>query len=760
MTKITAILLALVMMFSLPVSAMFNDVEAGTNYGEAIERLSQYGIINGKGDGNFDPQGSLTRAEMSKITTVVAGLDSLAPVNSGTSLFSDMNGSYWASGYVNTAAKNRLIYGYPNGTFEPEKELSYAEAVTIVLRLLGYSTDELGNNWPFAYMQKAAELKLTTGINGDVNDLINRANIALIIDRALVTDMKKVSETAVSKKLFSQMNYAITDECIVIATNKQDKTLLSDEVKTTIGTYKSINSSADNYVTKKVKLVLNEDKKVVNAIGVPQAGKDIIIDSIAGTELAYTENGNKSSINLENSFVVYYQGNKTTIEGVKPKIESGMTMVIYFSEGGQYDYAVIKDFDMIGPVVALSNVKEGDASIGTISLSKSNIKVIRDGYQAKISDIKRFDVVYYNPVSNIITVYCDKVSGVYGKAFPNKATVNKITLSGKDYSVGTQASAYKLGENKTSYKLNAYMTLLIGKDGDIVDVVDLNVSDISNYGIILGTREVISTGEDTKGKEETLLKVFTMNGNTQEFKTDKNYNDYRGRIIKFNVVDGLLIPNLITNHSITGKVDVANNSIGSNWLTRDSKIVELVYAPEKNDTGEAVAQLIELSQISQTELTKNDVIHAELNSTFGDIQFLVVDNVTQSKYSFGILTSKKGSSNIIDIGGVETKCTGNFSPKEGQPVMAVIKGGTLMEMYPLFEVITYQKFEAVDTQRIKLGQTSYKIAPKAIAYLVKDYKYIPVSLNELSTYKMQNVRIFADNSPSNGGLIRIITFTQ
>lgn len=760
MRKITAGLIAIIMMFSVSVSAKFNDVEAGTNYADAIERLSQYGIINGKGDGNFDPQGSLTRAEMSKISTVVAGLDSLAPANSGTSLFSDMDGSYWASGYVNTAAKNKLIFGYPNGTFEPERELSYAEAVTIVLRLLGYSSDELGNNWPMAYMQKASELKLTTGIDGDANDLINRANIALIIDRALVTDMKKASDTAASKKLFALMNYTISDECIVLATNQQDKTLLSNEVKTTIGTYQSINNSVNDYVTKKVKLVLNEDKKIVNAIGITQDGKDIVIDSIAGTELAYTENGNKSSINLENSSVVYYQGNKTNLETVKSKIESGMTMVIYFSDGGQYDYSVIKDFDMIGPVVATSDVIDGVTNIGAISLNKTGITVIRDGYQAKITDIKRYDVVYYNPTSNTVNVYTDKVSGVYEKAYPNKATVNRITLTGKDYSIGTQVAASKLGENNSSYKLNDYMTLLLGKDGTIVDVVNSSSTDISNYGIILGTSEAISTEEDTKGKKDFILKVFTMNGNTQEFKTDKDYADYRGKIIKFNVVGGLLIPSFITNHTITGKVDVANNSIGSNWLTRDSKIVELVSAPEKYATGEAVAQLIDISQIPQTELTEKYVVHAEIDNTFGDIQFIVLDNVTQSKYSFGILTKKDGSSNTIDIGGVATVCSGKFSPKEGQPVMAVIKGNSLEEMYSLLEITSYDKFVAVDSQRIKIGQTNYKIATKAIAYLIKDYKYIPVALNELSTYNPKSVRLYADKAPADGGLIRIITFTQ
>jgi len=309
--------------------------------------------------------------------------------------------------------------------------------------------------------------------------------------------------------------------------------------------------------------------------------------------------------------------------------------------------------------------------------------------------------------------------------------------------------------------LNDYMTLLLGKDGTIVDVVNSSATDISNYGIILGTSETISTDENTKGKKDFVVKVFTMNGNTQEFKTDKDYVDYRGRIISFNFVNGLLIPSFITYHPITGKVDAVNNSIGSNWLTRDSKIVELVFAPEITDkSNEAVAQLIDISQIPQAELTEKYVIHAQIDNTFGDIQFIVLDDVTQSKYSFGILTKKDGSSNTIDIGGVATSCNGNFSVKEGQPVMAAIKGNSLKEIYPLYEIVTYDKFVAVDAQRIKVGQTSYKLASKAIAYLIKDYKYIAVSLNEISNYNPKNVRIYADKTPADGGLVRIITFTQ
>lgn len=59
----------------------------------------------------------MTRAELAKIATVVSNADLSL---SGGGLFSDTPEGYWANSYINSAAQQKLIFGYPDGSFRPE----------------------------------------------------------------------------------------------------------------------------------------------------------------------------------------------------------------------------------------------------------------------------------------------------------------------------------------------------------------------------------------------------------------------------------------------------------------------------------------------------------------------------------------------------------------------------------------------------------------------------------------------------------------
>ncbi|MDR0405790.1 MAG: S-layer homology domain-containing protein, partial [Clostridiales bacterium] len=576
--KITAVITALAILASLTAFASFYDVDENGIYAQSVERLVRYGVLSGKGDGYFDPDAGLTRAELAKIATVIAGLDSLAAANTGTSLYSDMPGSHWASGYVNVAAKNQLILGYPDGTYAPEKSLTFAESVTVLLRLLGYTAEDLGDNWPSAYTAKAAELGMTSGMRYGDYDLISRADMALAADRALLTDMDK-NDGEAGKKLIQRMDYTITD-CIILATSKESKNLLSDEVSTTAGTYQKTDDSVDQYVTRRVKLVLNRDGKVVNVMPIAQTGGEVVIQGVIGTEIVYAANGVNGSMKLDDTSIVYHQGAKKTLSDIKGIMETGMTMAVYFSANGSYDYSVVKDFDMLGPVVVTADFTGGETSVGGYALNSGGLRVIRDGYGAQLSEIKAFDVVYYNTASNILYAYCDKVAGVYEKAYPNKAGVTKITLSGVEYELESQDAVQLFGEYPGAYKINDYMTILLGRDGKVAGAVNMNAADLTAYGVILSCGERISEEEETKGTKENFVNVFTVSGTEQEFKTDKDYTAYRGRVIKYQFSGGLMIPQFVTPRRISGKVDAQGGAIGDYRLTDGAVVVDLSYIPE------------------------------------------------------------------------------------------------------------------------------------------------------------------------------------
>ncbi|NLB81589.1 MAG: S-layer homology domain-containing protein [Clostridiaceae bacterium] len=757
--KKLAVFIIFVMFFQSVAFAHFDDVATDSVYHEAIGRLVSYGVISGKGNNLFDPYGGLTRAEMAKIATTVAGLGSEAVANSETSLFSDIQDGFWATGYVNIAAKNQIILGYPDGTFAPQKQLTYAEAVTILLRLLGYGTQELGNNWPYAYMAKAREIGLLDGQSSGDFDFINRANIALVIDRALLTDMNNAQEQT-AKKLIELMDFTVTPECIILATSQESKNLLSDEINTTLGTYKRSDDSVSQYVTRKVKLILNKDNKVVNVLPLGSEGKNVIIQSVVDTELAYTVDGRMESIRLGDNSIVYYQGVKKTFSEAKSVMDTGMTMAVYYSPDGTYDYSVIKDFEMLGPFVITADFTGDETYIEKQPLERQNLRIIRDGFDAELSDIKALDVAYYNAVSNIIYVYCDKVSGVYEEALPSKASVTKIVLSGAEYQLETQRAAQLLGEHSGAYKLNDYITLLLGKDGKVVSVVNVSASEQTVHGVILSSGTQISQQEQTKGSTQYYIEVFTVNGLTQTFITDKDYTQYRGRVIKYNFKDGLMVPQLLQQNSIEWKIDRKNNMIGGFHLSKDVKLVDLVYSSHIKSRADASAKMIDFSEIPYDSLSKNDVLFAYVDPKFNEIQFIVFNNITLSRYQFGMYVKDSRSGITLNIKGEQTTYSGKkFAPQVGQAIMANIQGNSLLELKALTKLSTSGTFEAINIEKIRIGGENYPLAPDFTIFKHVDFNYLVVSLDDIESYDIGSISIYADTLPKWGGLVRVVVFT-
>ena len=113
----------------------FTDVAAGAWYNNAISTMANAGILDGYEDGSFHPNGYITRAEFATIAVRFFDLS-----YQGEDLFPDIDG-HWAQDYINQAADAGIIEGYPDGTFGPQKQITRAEAVTMVNRTLDRHPD-------------------------------------------------------------------------------------------------------------------------------------------------------------------------------------------------------------------------------------------------------------------------------------------------------------------------------------------------------------------------------------------------------------------------------------------------------------------------------------------------------------------------------------------------------------------------------------------------------------------------------------------
>lgn len=108
----------------------FSDVSEGQWFNCAISTMSDLGVLKGYPDGTFRPNAPITRAEFAAIA---ARFDGREP--DGMARFSDIRG-HWGAEEISRAYQNCWVDGYPNGTFCPDQDITRAEAMTLVNRVL------------------------------------------------------------------------------------------------------------------------------------------------------------------------------------------------------------------------------------------------------------------------------------------------------------------------------------------------------------------------------------------------------------------------------------------------------------------------------------------------------------------------------------------------------------------------------------------------------------------------------------------------
>ena len=122
----------------------FEDVDPDAWYAGYVQYLTGYGIAVGFDDGLFHGDEAITRAEFVAMTVrffAVYG-DGNAEIMEQYAEFNDVSDGYWAAEYIQDAAVHGWIEGYGDGTFRPGVDITRAEVVTIVNRLLGREADE------------------------------------------------------------------------------------------------------------------------------------------------------------------------------------------------------------------------------------------------------------------------------------------------------------------------------------------------------------------------------------------------------------------------------------------------------------------------------------------------------------------------------------------------------------------------------------------------------------------------------------------
>lgn len=776
MRKIISILLFVTMFLGVtPLASAYYDVLESDSYYHAVNRLCDLGIISGYSDGSFGADRTITRAEFTKIVVCMMDKEEEALANATFSGFSDVAVDFWATPYINYAVSQDILSGYSDGTFCPDKTITFAEALTVLLRTAGYTEKEVGFFWPNNYISAALSMGISTGISCAKDEAITRGVAAVLVDRTLFCRPSGVQN---ADTYIETCGYSVLDDALVL-----DADTKNGSITVLSGNLKLGNASA--YINKTTTMpdvgevyahaVLDKNGYLVAVKEYDGAdniySETAVINKLTDNTVEYTTvDGRKGSFRMEDSFVVYHESSKMTFASAKSHFSNGADITFYGSGINSWNIAVIGNSQNIDPVLASKNYAEDAVTLEGITINKNNLMVYRNGNAATLGDIKVNDVVYYNTKTNIMDVYSKKITGVYYSAYPSKAYVESVTVGGKSYEIGNAKATMKLDASNGAFEIGDKVTLLLGKNDKVAYAVDLSDSfDYFEYGVLVGAKARVATDGDNEGNSENVAMMFMPDGQIHEIVTKGLYTDGFGELKRISYKDGkATLSNVSSNNKseYTGEIDRLGRMIGNRYVLKDAVIIQLV---SKTENG-ASCELLDFDHLEADNLDISQLLNVVSANSFGDIAIMLVKSL-EDTYSYGVVSGfeKSGTQvvgyDIFSDGVNTTYMLGNLlkvSTSLGEGIAYKTENGLLSAIKSLKKVNSSSKLSAVEGSRIKAGSTVYKMSDNVqIVEITNSRTKKTISVDELAGMTGDvTVSLYSDKSVAQGGIVRVVTVTS
>jgi hypothetical protein len=570
--KLIVFLVLAAFMFSVVGSASaasFSDVTGTDVEANAIYKLTSLGIIEGYPDGTFGPEKTITRAEFAKIAVYSAGLQAVATGMQGTpSSFKDVSADFWANGWINVAAAQGFVKGYPDGTYKPQAQITQAEVITVLLRLLGYN-DNLTGVWPANYIAKAANLGILDDVTFMANAAATRGTVAILASETL--DQNVVVYEA-SNNLFKEdtkngATYTLLEKNFKDALKNKDILVVGIEVnnngKYALSYYDWSKDSSDKVIGQKrltiaenvvvngaanvfglegaiADYLVNDDNEVIYISKVPDIDAKVFgkVDSVKTTGVWNIEIDEKK-YDLADPFYTS-QGKVSTLRTFSDAADAtyvngldGKKVTLFFNEDNDVVFINYTGYDgaYVVDEVGKDSIKSKNGKrFSDIDEEDDKVIVLRNGAIVELADLQENDVFYYIPnvrgfdhyiiaIANIIEGEATRVSGdniyIDGTKYKMANTVSNKGFYAEDKSgdevVRADVDEF-LGEDIVAYlDANGEIAFISGATSDAI-------------GGIVGV--IIDAGRDkTKGVNVSWVKLFTAAGEKITYDLEDDYYD-------------------------------------------------------------------------------------------------------------------------------------------------------------------------------------------------------------------------------------------
>jgi hypothetical protein len=728
MKKITSVILTIVLCLSLGSQAFaagFTDIkDQSVLYG--AETLRMLGVVDGVGDNRFSPDTSLTRAQFCKMAVVIQGQGSLADSYMSRTIFPDVKVSHWARGYINLMAssQNPLLRGFSDGTFRPDEKLTYAQAVTILIRLLGYSDEDAGMQWPKGYIDLAGRIGLLKGLEGhSVDGSVTRGDTVKLLINLLG------AQTKAGAAYIAGIGTATTG---AILFKYEDELLYTSK-----GSFPVKGEMNDTFIGKMGTLVTDSKGKVLTFMIDSESSSQTAVLSQIQAGWIVTDKDVKYTV--EPTTKLYVNNTEQTYSSYWININKGSVAVLYFDKDGKLSYINVSSGRTDSAVV----VKTSDFRAGAAALTKgaTDYTVLKNGFTATVSDAKLYDVAVYDPQSKVLTLTDNKVTGCYENAGPNMVSPETVTVLGHKFTVLESArndlSAFKVGDE---------ITLLLTADNSVAGVISADTLRVDMVGIF-------------KSSSGSAVTIELLNGLTVTGRSSYAPASYTGELVYVRSYtqsgSAMLSVSLLTSSSITGSLYVNERKLGITRLSKNIKVFERVSG------GPLTA--IDYNSITQSMVPSSRINVAHLDNN-GEVDVIVLNDATGDLYEYGFIKSGSGGIELSTPAGVKNY-NSNYTFTENSAAGVAIYNLTdpnrekdLARIVELFKAagISRSAFTVADNGRttVELPSMVLPVSDKVICYNARTGVWF-ASLDEARAFA-EKLTVYYDKLPENGGKVRIV----
>lgn len=751
-----------------PASAVFTDI-SDSRVSQTAAVLDALGIMQGVGGGSFAPGKALTRAQFCKLAVTAMGVTDVSPYASYT-IFPDVKHSHWAAPYINAAVRHpelkekAIIRGYADGSFGPNKIVSYGEVCTMLLRMLGYKEEDVGPFWPADYIAQAQAIGLTDDVTiADARAAVKRGDAAVLLLNALNTDKKGEEGSTLLDKVAS----STVKDCILLETGKTYSALAADEAlfyedgvvdakspRKTAGTLDS--SMIGVYGT----IVVGKGSSKVAVGVIPNGNKTEAYEVVnAAADRIVTTNGTlrpdrKTKLYISRDHVM------NEYENAWANLQSGDTLTLYYNE-----YGVLQLMAVL-PKTTAGAAHSFVYGLATSRRIPAEYTIIKNGAKIDASKLKKYDVVTLDAANRQAIVSDTKLSGKYQTDSTTYSHPSQVKILGKDFEVSSEAAA-----TFKDMKLNDYITLLFDADGNVAAAYPKKDVSAEMQGIVTK----IGGGKATV----TLTNGLTL----RDIEITPLINPISGQDITSSLLGRLVTVSQsgeradLIRRTLSGKTagnwSVAEGKLGSNAVSSKVRVYEEVLSG-------APLNAINVSDIDLTSVPASQIKYT-VQDNAGTVTNIVLGDVTGDSWYYGFAYSRKEYQDLgagpFDVNFVvlrywDTAKQEEVSPKPEYRVLTVPKNvngvpigipkgystdsdvtNTSLDTLklPLIDTVKPSAFDGSSGVRTKDGY--YELAENIGVYVSEQNRFVSLQTAK-SNYT--SFRVYANKTAENGGKIRVI----